>query len=130
MLITAYSNVDAEKSFPLLENTIYRLNDTLAAFVKVGEFIDVNGEIIEDGEVQLGSFGGGMTRQILSGLGASDSVVRNLAVADFDRMKRITNRFERPEVRVLAKMLVLRAVLGSLKEEKMGSDKKEMDADN
>ena len=75
MLITAYSSIDAEKSFPLLENTIYRLNDTLAAFVKVGEFIDVEGDIVEDGEVQLGSFGGGMTRELLRGLGASDTVV-------------------------------------------------------
>jgi hypothetical protein len=117
MLITAYSNIDAEKSFPLLENTIYRLNDTLAAFVKVGEFIDVQGDMVEDGEVQLGSFGGGMTRELLRGLGSSDTVVRNLAVADFEKMKSITNRFDRHEVRVLAKMLVLRSVLGNLKGE-------------
>ena len=117
MLITAYSSIDAEKSFPLLENTIYRLNDTLAAFVKVGEFIDVEGDMVEDGEVQLGSFGGGMTRELLRGLGSSDKVVRNLSIADFERMRNITNRFDRHEVRVLAKMLVLRSVLGSLKGE-------------
>ena len=35
-------------------------------------------------------------------------------------MRNITNRFDRHEVRVLAKMLVLRSVLGSLKGEVSG----------
>lgn len=117
MVISAYSKIDAEQAFPLLENTIYKLNNLMEAFVEVGKFIDVTGDIVEDGEVQLGSFGGGMTREILNGLSSSDTVVRNLSVADFERMKGISNRFNRSEVRVLAKMLVLRSVLGSLKEE-------------
>jgi hypothetical protein len=52
-----------------------------------------------------------MTRGMLGSLGASDSTVRNLAVADFTRTKSLTNKFERQEVRILAKMLILRAVL-------------------
>lgn len=122
MVISAYSKVNPERAFPLLENTIYKLNNLMEAFVEVGKFIDVTGDIVEDGEVQLGSFGGGMTRQILSGLSSSDTVVRNLSVADFERMKGISNRFNRPEVRVLAKMLVLRSVLGSLKEKDAKSE--------
>jgi hypothetical protein len=60
MLASAYSEINAEKAFPVLEDTIFRLNDTISAFVKVGEFIDVNGDFIEDGEVQVSSFGGEM----------------------------------------------------------------------
>ena len=76
MLASGYAQVDAEKSFPILENTIYNLNDTISAFIKVAEFIDTNGEIIEDGEVQVGSFGGGFTRQLISGLGVSEPTLR------------------------------------------------------
>ncbi len=117
ILIGGYSQVDAEKAFPILESTIYRLNDTISAFVKVGEFIDVNGDMVEEGEVQLGSFGGGFTRELMGGLGTAVAPIRSLAIADFKRTKDLTNRFDRQEVRILAKMLVLRAILGNDKAE-------------
>lgn len=110
-LVGGYAAVDPDKAFPILEGTIYRLNDTISAFVKVGEFIDVEGDMVEEGEVQLGSFGGGFTRGMLEGLGTADTTVRSLAVADFRRTRDLTNRFDRQEVRILAKMLVLRAIL-------------------
>lgn len=115
MLAGSYAQVDAPKAFPILEDAVMRLNDTLGAFVKVGEFMDVSGEIIEDGEVQVGSFGGSMTRDLLGSLGAADTTVRSLAKADFARTKDLTDKFERPEARILAKMLVLRAVLNDKK---------------
>ena len=46
MLASGYAEADPDKAFPLLEDTILRVNDTLAAFIKVGEFIDVAGEMI------------------------------------------------------------------------------------
>jgi predicted Mrr-cat superfamily restriction endonuclease len=49
-----------------------------------------------------------MTRE----LNLADSTIRVLAIADFEKTKDLTNRFDRQEVRILAKMLVLRAVLG------------------
>ena len=52
MLAGGYAEVNPDKAFPLLESTILRANDTISAFVKVAEFIDVNEEIIADGEVQ------------------------------------------------------------------------------
>ncbi|MCW5960024.1 MAG: hypothetical protein KIS76_07660 [Pyrinomonadaceae bacterium] len=113
ILITGYSQIDAPQAFPMLESTIYRLNDTISAFVKVGEFIDVEGDMVEDGEIQLGSFGGGFTRELLGMIGVASPTVKNLAVADFKRTKDLTNRFDRQEVRILAKMLVLRAILGN-----------------
>lgn len=126
LLAGGYAQVDAEKSFPLLEDAIFRLNDTISAFIKVGEFIDVRGDIIEDGEVQVGSFGGSITRDLTRNLGQADSTIRNLAIADFPRTKGLTNKFDRQEVRILAKMLVLRAILGNknqAKEEENGTDK-------
>jgi len=117
MLASSYAQVDAPKAFPILEDAILRLDDTLGAFIKVGEFIDVGGDMIEDGEVQLGAFGGAMTRDLLGNLGAADATVRGLAKADFARTKDLTNKFDRAEVRILAKMIVLRAVLENKKPE-------------
>jgi hypothetical protein len=111
MLASGYANSDPEKAFPLLEETIGRANDTLAAFIKVGEFIDVAEQMIQDGEVQVGPFGGQMVRGLTSELGIADATIQVLAKADFTKTKNLTNRFDRPEIRVLAKMMVLRAVL-------------------
>ncbi|HEY8563668.1 MAG TPA: hypothetical protein VIL74_25035 [Pyrinomonadaceae bacterium] len=111
-LASAFAVADAEKAFPILEDAILRLNDTLAAFIKVGEFMDVSGEMIEDGEVQVGAFGGQMINSLTRELGIANETIRHLAVADFGKTKNLTNKFDRPEVRIMAKMLVLRAVLG------------------
>lgn len=74
--------------------------------------MDVSGEIIEDGELQVGVFGGSMVKELTRNLGQSDAAITNLVRADFARTKSLTNKFDRVEVRILAKMLVLRAVLG------------------
>lgn len=114
MLVSSYSEIDADKSFPILESIVPNLNDTIAAFVKVGEFIDAGGEMIEDGEVQVSGFGGGgLARELSGALRMSGSTLKNLAEADFNRTRMLTNKFDRTEVRILAKMLVLRAVLGT-----------------
>lgn len=117
MLAGAYAKSDTDKAFPILDDAIGRLNETISAFIKVGEFIDVNEEMIEGDEVQVGSFGGEITRGLLGELGASNSILQSLAITDFTKTKALTNRFDRLEVRILAKMLVLRAVLGDNKPE-------------
>lgn len=118
MLASGYAEAQPEKAFPLLEDTILRVNDTLAAFIKVGEFIDVAGEMIDEGEVQVGAFGGQMVRGLTSELGMAESTLRTLAKADFNKTKNLTSRFDRSEVRILAKMMILRAVLGEEKQAK------------
>ena len=114
MLVGGYAQVDANRAFPLLEDAIYRLSDTIGAFIKVGEFMDVGGDMIEDGEVQISGFGGEMTRDLLGSLGAADGTILALAQADFDRTAALTDKFSQPEARVLARMLVLRAILGNI----------------
>lgn len=114
-LAAGYAEAEPEKAFPLLEETIMRANETIAAFIKVGEFIDVAGEMIDEGEVQVGSFGGGMIRGLTSELGMAEATLRTLAKADFKKTRDLTSRFDRTEVRILAKMMILRAVLGEKK---------------
>jgi hypothetical protein len=111
MLASGYAEANPDKAFPLLENTILRANDTISAFIKVGEFIDVNDEMIDDGEVQVGMFGGSMMREVTGELGIANATILSLARADFAKTVNLTNTFDRTEIRVLAKMMVLRAVL-------------------
>lgn len=112
MLASGYADADPEKAFPILDDAIGRANNIISAAVQVGEFVDAMEEIISDGEIQLGGFGGGALRGLSRQLGVAEATIDRLARADFARTKALTNRFERPEVRVLAKMLVLRTVLG------------------
>lgn len=113
MLASSYSQIEPDKSFPILESAVLNLNDTISAFIKVAEFIDASGEIMEDGEVQVSGFGGGgIMRELGGAMMMSGSTLKSLAEADFARTRNLTNRFDRTEVRILAKMLVLRAMLG------------------
>lgn len=125
MLITGYAEVDTTKAFPLLNDTIFRLNGTIEAFVKAAEFIDTRAEIIDDGEVQVGQFGGSMLRGITKELKIAEPTLRNMARADFAKTRAAANTFDRPEVRVLAKMLIIRTVL-SEKEGQKDADMFEM----
>lgn len=112
MLAAGYAESDPDKAFPILEDTIGRFNELLSAFIRIGEFVDVGGEMISDGEVQVGAFGGQMIRGITREIGVAQGTINTLIRADFAKTKTLTNRFDRPEVRILAKMLILRSVLG------------------
>lgn len=111
MLASGYAEADPEKAFPLIESAIFRLNDVITGTVRVAEFIDVAGEIVDDGEVQVGAFGGTMVRELTRNLGVVNGTLRSLAKADLVKTKSLTNSFDRAEVRVLAKMMVLRAIM-------------------
>jgi hypothetical protein len=111
MLASGYAETDPDKAFPLLESTINRANETIAAFVKVAEFIDVQKELIDDGEVQVGMFGGEMIRGMTRELGLGSGTIKTLVNADFAKTRDLTNAFDRTETRVLAKMMVLRVIL-------------------
>lgn len=111
MLAAGYAELDVEKAFPILENTVYRLNDTISAFVKVGEFMDVSGSMVQNGEVQLGMFGGRLSKNLMGTLNNYEKILFNLAEKDFDRTRDLANKFERPEVQIMAKMLILRSIL-------------------
>ncbi len=130
MVASGYAEANPDKAFPMLENVILRANDTISAFVKVAEFIDVNEEMIDDGEVQVGMFGGQMIRSVTKELGIANTTLISLAKADFAKTKALTNSFDRTEIRVLAKMLVLRAILDPNPKKDKPSDGFENEDDN
>ena len=129
MLASGYAETNPAKAFPILEDTILRANATISAVIKVAEFVDVNEELIGDGEVQVGMFGGQMIRELTGSLGIASGTIKALVKADFARTKNLTNTFDRNEISVLAKMMVLRAVLDK-RTIKKSDDEMMMDGDS
>ncbi|MBX3266066.1 MAG: hypothetical protein KF831_05105 [Acidobacteria bacterium] len=112
-VISGYAAAEPDRAFMMLDDTIYRANEVIAAFVRVGEFIDVTEQMIVDGEIQLGSFGGGMIRGLSSELNVAEATIGLLVDADLARTKAAADKFDRPETRVLARMMILRNILGT-----------------
>jgi len=84
--------------------------------------LEAEPQIGGQGQFQVGAFGGAMISGMTRELGMADSTIKILAKADFEKTKSLTYRFERPEVRILAKMMVLRAVLGEKNASKADND--------
>jgi hypothetical protein len=108
---TGYSKVAPDEAFLLLEDAIFRLNETVGAMVKVAEFVDVRGDFVIDREVQVGAFGGSMTRSVVGAISGSGSVLRDLSESDFERTKGLVQKIEQPEIRILVRFMVLRSLL-------------------
>lgn len=106
---SGYAMVDPEQAFPRIEALIASTNEIINAGMKIGEFIDVSGEMIQDNELKIGAFAGPMSAGLMSGMSIADMPIRKLADFDLDRTRALADRFERPEARVLAKLLILRA---------------------
>lgn len=111
MVISAYSESNPAKAMDHLDGLLYKANDLIESFVDVGEFIDITGNIVVDGEVMTGGFGGGMVRGLTGEMAVAKGPVTNLARADLARLNGILNRIRRPEIRIVLKMMVLSAIL-------------------
>ncbi|MBK9162994.1 MAG: hypothetical protein IPM21_03645 [Acidobacteria bacterium] len=111
MIISGYASAEPDRAFMMLDDTIYRANEVIGAFVRVGEFIDVTEQMIVDSEIQLGAFGGGMIRGLSNELNIAEATIGLLVDADLARTKAAADKFDRPETRVLARMMILRNIL-------------------
>jgi len=123
---SGYAMVDPEQAFPRIENLIASTNEIINAGVKVAEFIDVPGEIVEDNEVKIGALGGPMGTGMIRQLSIANAPLKKLAEFDLDRTRALADRFDRPEARVLAKILILRAYTQAPAEKPSNPAKPEM----
>jgi hypothetical protein len=100
----AYEALDPSRSFDTLEPGINQINDLLSAAAMLSGF-EVN--IFKDGELPLK--GGGSLTGLVMRYGAE---LASLAKIDFERAALLTERFQLPEPRVLARLTMVRGVLG------------------
>ena len=100
----AYATIDPAKSFETLEPGINQINELLSAASILSGF-EVN--IFKDGELPLR--GGGSLSGLVTKYG---SELAALAKLDFEKAQSMTERFQLAEPRILARLTVIRGVLG------------------
>ncbi|HUF02675.1 MAG TPA: hypothetical protein VMM38_00715 [Aridibacter sp.] len=111
-----------ERAFAIIEDLVFRLNGVVANFHGFAEFLDSNGEILDEGELQFGGFGGGMMNQMMRTLDSNGLIVRKLADTDLARTRALTERFDRPEIRVTARLLILKSFVSEEEPEEEDPD--------
>lgn len=100
----AYAELDTAKSFETLEPGINQINELLSAAAILSGF-EVN--IFKDGELPLK--GGGSLPALVMRYGTE---LAALAKEDFERAQSMTEKFQLAEPRILARMTIVRGVLG------------------
>jgi hypothetical protein len=107
MIAKAYVNLEPERSLSILEPIVDQLNELLAAAVTLGGFI-LEEEVMRDDEIRMELF-----MDMFPALAVYYAVdLRTLAIFDFDRTRALAERFQRDEVRTMARLLVVQSVLG------------------
>ncbi|MGI8544972.1 MAG: hypothetical protein ACR2MD_16045 [Aridibacter sp.] len=107
-IANAYAGIDSEKSFQILELVAYRLNGVIDGYIKYMEYSD-NQRMVENGELVINS----NSRQFTNYLSLTPGASRSLAEKDFNRLKDLSDKFERPEVRIAIRLMIARALLNS-----------------
>lgn len=105
-LARAYAHVDPEQSFAILEPSIDQMNELIAAGIVLGEFFGEE-EVLKDDELMVEPFFGivgSFQRQYAKDLKA-------LAQADFTRLQDAAEKFQRYEVRLVARILIAQSIL-------------------
>jgi hypothetical protein len=115
-IAAAYSVVEPEHAFAIVENSIAQMNEYISAGIRLGKFFDV--ESIENGELLYDS----VNRKALQHAPNSAVLLKNLARADFKRTVALADKFTRPEIRLLVRMRIAQALLKP--EETSEKDKK------
>lgn len=111
MVVQAFARIEPERSLAMLEPIVDQLNELLAAAATLGSFI-LDEEIMRDDEVRMEIFAG--LAPMFSGQYTPD--LRALASHDFERTRALADRFQRDEVRMMARLLLVQSILGDQNE--------------
>jgi hypothetical protein len=102
-LAAAYRTLETGHGFEVLEPGIMQLNELLSAAAVLSGF-EVN--VFRDGEIPMQ--GGGRLSDMVRQYGQE---IGYLAKNDFERSQALTNRFQYPESRIVARLAIVRALL-------------------
>lgn len=107
-LARAYALVEPARGFEIVEAVVDRANEMIAAADTLDGFLG-GPEIFRDGELIMGRRSGVPSLDMI--LGQYGKQLAALARADFDRMRSAAARFQRPEVRTMARLLIAQGLL-------------------
>jgi len=105
-MVLAYALIDPPKAFSIIERTIDRANDDIGKALLLDKI--VNSGLIQKGEIKLHNSQILPAEFIIFRYGKG---IAALANADFDRTKAAADRFDRNELRLLARLLLAQALL-------------------
>jgi hypothetical protein len=105
-LVGAYALVEPAKAFGIIERTVDRANDELTKLLLLDRFISTG--IVKKGEISMQHSGMIPIDFAVFKYGKS---VAALANVDFDRTRAAADRFERNELRLMARLLLAQALL-------------------
>jgi hypothetical protein len=109
----AYAAVDPAQSFAILEPSIDQLNELIGAAILLGEFFGEE-EVIRDDELVIQP----VVQMVESFQQQYGRDLNLLARSDFARTRDAAEKFQRYEVRLLARLMVAQSVLAQKTEEK------------
>ncbi|HKR02847.1 MAG TPA: hypothetical protein VJT09_19370 [Pyrinomonadaceae bacterium] len=101
----AYAPLDASRSLAILEPVVDQLNELLAAAIVLGGFMTE--EIIKDDEIMMEPLSAVFNEFFVRYLGDLSALAR----ADFERTKALADRFQRDEIRIIARLLIVQSIL-------------------
>jgi hypothetical protein len=105
-VMLAYSIVDPSKAFAIIEPIIDRANDNLSKLLLLDKL--VKSGFVKNGEIILQS--PGMISPEFAAFKYGPGMVA-LAKADFNRTRAMADRFQRNELRILTRLMILQALL-------------------
>ena len=107
-VLLAYALVDPPKAFAMIEPIIDRANENISKLLLVDKIISSG--IVKNGEIMLNQSGQPLDFVILKYRPGAMA----LAKADFNRTKSLTDRFQRLELRLYARLLLAHSLLRGL----------------
>jgi hypothetical protein len=105
-LVGAYALVEPARAFAIIERTVDRANDDIVKLLLLDKI--VRSGMIKKGEIKIQNSGMMPIDFAFSKYGKS---VAALANADFDRTRAAADRFERQELRLMARLLLAQSLL-------------------
>lgn len=103
----AYTFVEPARSFEIIEPMIDQANELIRAAALLDKFGNSGQRFFRNGELML-SMSGGASFAIRSRYGRALTLLAN---ADFDRARSAADRFQQPELRVMARLLIAQGAL-------------------
>ena len=102
---SAYAQVQPERGFSLIENSIVQMNELIAAGLMIDEFYDYG--TTDSDEVLFDA----MERQGVLHATNAVATIKTLATVDFDRTVGLADKFARPEIRTFTRLKIAEALL-------------------
>ncbi|HEV2904179.1 MAG TPA: hypothetical protein VGW32_03980, partial [Pyrinomonadaceae bacterium] len=107
-LLLAYAVIDPSKAFAMIEPIIDRANDNISRLLLLDRI--VSSGAVRNGEIMLSRAVEPVDFVILKYAPGATA----LAKADFDRTKALADRFQRPELRLYARLLLAHSIIRGL----------------